>query len=341
MQEIDQKPVYVGQSHAIHGVTLTPEIISLDGETRLRIADEAGIEMFIPANFLPALAARASQMSSTLDRTLDEARKEEHHPTQRHQLLATPVEGRPTFSLPGATPESDGTPYITWTSPKNDRVHGWTLTITGIDKAPLGFAAWNDIAAQDNLIAMLADSESCLAVAGMTAPAETARMSARITARALRSARALPGIDLAKARKIVTEAGLSTPETINRYYSARMRLLSISSGDRQVPVAVAIQPPDRYENMRELTQEQNRTLTWQDRSQLQTEYTEEKRTPWIANTKQAFIDAGWRILDLAVDGRYNKNVIFATRIDTETWSSVAAAAQASARVLEMNRGGRI
>lgn len=320
---------------------MTPEIISLDGETQLRVLDSNGLEMLIPAHVLPALAARAGMFSGVLTRTLDEARREEHHPNKRHPIVAGSSGKARVFSAPGTDPEADSTPYITWNSETAHRTHGWSLSIAGIENASLGFAAWDDIAAQDSLVAMLTEPESCITIAGMTAPEATARMTARLSARSLRSARALPGIDLTKARKIITEAGLSTPETISGYYAARARLLTIASGDRKVPVAVAIAPPDRFEGMREISKEDSATMSWQDRSTLQKEYLEEKRTPWIADVKRAFTNAGWRILDLQIDGRYNTHVFFATRIDSETWSSISAAAQAAARTLGMNRGGRI
>lgn len=320
---------------------MTPEIVSLDGVTRLRVLDNNGAEMLIPAHFLPALASRAGMLSGVLTRTLDEARREEYHPKKRHELTAGGSGNLRVFSAPGTDPQEDSTPYLVWNAETSQRTHGWSLSITGIDNASLGFAAWNDIPAQDALVEMLSDTESCVTIAAITAPEATARMTARLSARALRSARALPGIDLSKARKIITDAGLSTPESISGYYAARARLLTIQSGDRKVPVAVAIAPPDRYEGMREIPQAEAREMSWQDRSKLQAQYLEEKRTPWIANAKRAFTDAGWRILDLQIDGRYSTNVFFATRIDAETWSAVSAAAQAAARTLGMNRGGRI
>lgn len=320
---------------------MTPEIISLDGRTQLRVLDADGVEMLVPAHVLPALAARAGMFSGLLTRTLDEARREEHHPTKRHTLTAGTSGKVRVLSAPDTDPEVDSTPYITWNSENAQRTHGWTLSIAGIENAPLGFAAWDDIAAQDSLVEMLADTESCVTIAGITAPEATARMTSRLSARSLRSARALPGIDLSKARKIISDAGLNTPETISGYFAGRARLLTIESGDRKVPVAVAVAPPDRFEGMREISKEESAQLSWQDRSKLQKEYLEEKRTPWIADAKRAFTNAGWRILDLQIDGRHNANVFFATRIDSETWSSLSAAAQASARVLSMNRGGRI
>jgi hypothetical protein len=320
---------------------MTPEIVTLDGVTQLRILDDNGVEMLIPANFLPALASRAGLLSSVLVRTLDEARKEEHHPKQRHELVPGNAGNLKVLTLPNADAEADSTPYLHWNAETSQRTHGWSLSITGIDNASLGFAAWNDTAAQDSLVEMLTDVESCITIAAITAPEATARMTARLSARALRSARALPGIDLGKARKIITDAGLATPESISGYSAARARLLTISSGERKVPVAVAVAPPSRFEDMREISSEEAQKMSWQDRSKLQAEYLEEKRTPWIANAKRAFTDAGWRVLDLQIDGRGNSNVFFATRIDAETWSSISAAAQASARVLGMNRGGRI
>lgn len=341
MQNQELTPVFTGQSQDFQGVTLTPEIITLDGETRLRVKGTDGSELFIPADLLPALAARAGFFSNSLARTLDDARRAEFHPTARHTLTETSGEKNKVLITPNSDPNADGTPYLTWYTQQGDRTHGWVLSLTGIESAALGFAAWDDITAQDNLVAMLADPESCLAIAAITAPEPTARMSARITARTLRSARALPGIDLPKARKIITDANLATADSISGYYAGRLRLLTIASGDKQVPVAVAIKAPERYEGMREISQDEARQMSWQDRSKLLSAYLEEKRTPWVANVKTAFTNAGWRILDLKTEGRHNQEVFFVTRIDAETWSSVAAAAQASARYLEMGRGGRV
>lgn len=338
-----QTPVYVGESQNVSGVTMTPEIVSLDGETRLRLVDANGSELLIPAHMLPALANRASFYASNLSRTLDDARRVEHHPSHRHDIVEARLDERKGFTLAQHDPEADGTPYIAWVAERDARPHGWALTMTGIDKVELGFAAWNDIPAQDNLIAMLSDADTCIAIAGITAPTETARMSARVSARALRTARALPGIDLKKARKIITDAGLATHESINQYYAARMRLLTVTSGDKQVPVAVAIQAPDKYLNQRELTKEETREMSWEDRSKLQKQYLDEMREPWLASAKQAFTAAGWRLVDLAIEsrGRTRPNVFFATRIDAETWSAVSAAATASARYLEMSRGSKV
>lgn len=341
MQNVEQTPVFTGPSQTHQGVTMTPEIITLDGDTRLRVVGSDGAELLIPASFLPALAARAGFFSSNLSNTLNDARRAEHHPSARHTLVEASGDRIKVFTVPGVDPLADGTPYLTWQTAQGDRTHGWVLSMTGIENAVLGFAAWDDIPAQDNLVAMLSDAESCLAIAGITAAEATARMSARVTARTLRTARALPGIDLSKARKIITDANLATPDSISRYHAGRLRLLTIASGDKQVPVAVAIQAPDKYEGMREIPQEEARKMSWQDRAKIQNEYIEEMRAPWTANLKQAFINAGWRLVDLKPEGRHNQNVIFVTRIDSETWSSVSAAAQASARYIEMSRGGRV
>lgn len=351
MENKEITPVFTGDTIASEHGTLYPEVISLDGNVRLRLQLASGEEIILPYEILPLVGQNSLRMQSALKNYLEEARFEEYKPSKRHSqdtLVARRKSGRNgtnIFSLPNAELSEDATPYIIWRTNESG-LHGWALTMAGIDEVTLGWAAWNDPAGVDELISNLSDVDSCLAIAGIVAAAETAQMSARITAKALRSGRKLPGINVAKIKKIFEGSQLTTPSEISDWNAAQIKTLAIDSGNRKVPVAVAISAPSKFVGQESISDEEARNMTWQQRRQAEQDLLQPLVDEWVAKAKELTLAAGWRIIDLPIPRSYYHNLganstFWVTLINPELWSNVSAAAQESARNFRMSRTSRI
>jgi hypothetical protein len=334
------KPViYAARTVVANGYTLHPEVLDLDGDARVRVVSDSGNEIQIPFEFLAALASRAGNARALIDSEIDAQRKAFIGDITAYGLT------RPTamhLTKPDTAPTDDGNPVLKWVRGDNNdsSKSGWSLYLGGAENAVVGFAQWNDRAAIESLVELMDSPDSMMTIAGISTPEPIAALTARMTARNLRVSRSLPGIDLGKVRKILYDANLGSTEANGRYNSSRLRLLTIKSGGKNVPVAAAISAPSMPS--RPLTEEEN-ALGWREKRTLQDALISEARGPWMEKTKAAMIAAGWRVLDLNPPRRAHyyagtNDVVWATRLDAETWSSVAAAANAAAGELEMSRG---
>lgn len=330
----------VGTSIDVDGFRLTPEVLILEGDAWVRLSAPGQEDFLIPAEYLVALSSRGGSLHSTLLRTLDDTRR---------NWADVPSLGLKSFSsnrwVPaGTSPEDDMTPVLQWVTPRDydSESSGWKIYLAGAKDAPVGFARWDDRPALENLVAMMADPDSMLTIAAIMNPEPVAKLTGRLAAASMRSARQLPGIDLKKIRTILGAANVSASlgeESTNRWTAARLRLLTVVSGTKAVPVAVAIQPP--YAGGRESLSEEERRLSYQERTELIEQRRAALIEPWLAKARQALVAGGWRLVDLptprAMWGRSGE-VLWATRIDPETWTGIAAAAAARAEQMEMSRG---
>lgn len=336
-------PLYVGPAIDFQGYSLVPEVLSLDGQRRLRISDKNGNELFIPEEFLPALAQRGNHVQQVLRNTVDRLRQDFHNPAEHYPVV---ISGR-AIVLPEEDPSTDGTPFIEWkTIGSGDRetpqnTHGWRLTLGGATTCTVGFATWNDLPGIANLVSMLSDPETCITMGSMIDPQPVQEMCSRIAARSLRSARAFPAVNLNKARKVLSNAAI--PAGTGGNTDALLRLLTIKSGGKDVAVAVAVACPTEPVGTQTLSEEETR-LTWNEKQKIIEDYRNATRQPWTNRARAAFIAAGWREVNLPVPrvGYYNSQppVIWVTPIDAETWGSIAPAATREATHLSMTRGGR-
>lgn len=339
-------PLHTGRSLTHGSVVAVPEIISLEGGMQLRARGSDGAELVIPHEMLPALARFANSAHHELSMLLDRERRTAHHPALRHPHLAA---DRPDHTastiLSAAGPTSDladGDTYLMWNN-KNETGPGWSLRIHGVERTDIGFAAWNDVPAQDNLVAMLTDPESCLAIAAIMNSDEAARLTARVTAASLRAARSLPSITLDKVRAALTAGNVpASSDTQSRWGSARLRVLTVKSGGKAVPVAVAITPS--YSNLPNLVPltDAEKSLPWAQRSKIETERRIAAQAPWMSAARTAMANAGWRVVDLpspAIGWGRGSDFLWVTRLDADTWAKVAAAAAVAAPECEMSRGG--
>lgn len=335
------------------GIVLTPEIVNLDGETQLRVSTPDAEDIIIPSSLLEALGANARQISSQLTEAVNEQRREAFHPTLRHELNkatrdaesgSVGVDRRSnTVALPGADIAADGTPYLFWK--KDAEKPGWVLTLAGIRSASLGFAAWNDPAAIDELVASLSDPESLVTIAGMVVPTQTAEMTGRMVTRELRADRSIPTMEPKQIREILVSAGyvLSSDATssTSRYSGGRVRALKINSGGKEVTVAIGVTMPTSFPWTTPLSEDE-RKLSWRDRGELERNRREEARAPYAKGFRAALAAApGWRIVDLNTGRPGTNDIIWLTKISPETWSSVAAAATMFAGSLDMGRGSAL
>lgn len=356
MEKDNVKPVFVGNEVSNEHATLIPEVITLEGEVRLRMTLSNGQDLILPLETLTLLGQNANRMQSELNRSLEEARFLKHYPAARYEenkfseskggnrsrRMATYISK--VLYLKGTDIYSDGTPFLAW-SPNESGVHGWKLSLIGIDDSPIGWASWDDPQGVDELVTMLSDQESCVAIAGIVAPTQTSEMSARIAAKALRSGRKLPGINIAKVRKVFEDAGISNSGA-TEYANPQVKVLAISSGDKRVPVAVAVSAPSKFKNQPELSEEQLQGLTWQQRRQAEEELMKPLVEEWGKKLDKAFSDAGWRAIDLPKPRYYygysqGGATNWYTLINPELWSNVSAAATQAASDFYFSRATRI
>jgi hypothetical protein len=342
-------PVYTGEPVANEHVTLYPEVVSLDGNVRVKLVLANGEELILPYEILPLVGQNANRMQGALKNYLEIARYEEYRLENRYdstQLTNASSKTRKggTYHRAGVNITVDSTPYITW-RPNESGLHGWALTLAGIDDVNIGWAAWNDPKGVDELISNLDDIDSCLAIAAIVAPTPTAQMSARITAKALRSGRKLPGINVAKIRKIFEDKNLCTPNAIPAWNAGQVKVLAIQSGDKKVPIAVAISAPNKFVDQPQISEEELREMTWQQRRQAEIDILQPLVDNWVKEAKSAVTSAGWRLIDLdkprSYYGTNNNDVFWATLINPELWSDVSAAAQHLAREFRMSRTTRL
>lgn len=356
MENNENKPVFTGATVSNNYATLTPEVITLEGEVRLRMTLASGEDIILPLETLTLLGQNANRMQSELHRSLEEARFQKYYPTSRFPEN-TFGESRGLQSrtrraayvskllfLKDSNIYEDGTPYISW-SPNESGEHGWKLSLIGIEDAPIGWAAWNDPNGVDELISMLHDKESCIAIAAIMAPSQTSEMSARVAAKALRSGRKLPGINIPKVRKVFQDAGLNNTGA-SEYNNAQVKILAIASGDKRVPVAVAVAAPMKFPNQPTLDEEAARAMNWQQRRQAEDDLVKPLVEEWVKKADKAFADAGWRVIDLPKPKYYygysqGSGTRWYTLINPELWSNVAAAATQAATDFYFSRATRI
>lgn len=342
----DVAPVFVGEPIDFNGYRIVPEVLDLDGARRIRISDKNGNELLIPEDFLAPLTSRGNHAQSVLRSSVDAMRMAFHNPIDHYPNI---IQANKRIVITETDAQQDGVPFIEWRTASTDQRnnqstnHGWRLSLGGAHNSTIGFAEWNDIPGIANLVTMLSDPQGCITMGSMIDPAPIQQMCARMAARTLRSARSLPAVSLAKARKILSDASVPQGATSGAYACGMLRLLTIKSGDKDVPVAVAVAAPHEPVGTQQLTEEEAR-LPWQQRSALQEQYRSVTREPWIAAARAAFLTAGWRLLDLPKpqSAHYGSNspYLWATPIDAQTWGSISAAAEREARDVSMSRGGK-
>jgi hypothetical protein len=357
MSDNNDKPIKVGNPSSNEFGTMYPEVVSLEGTIRVRLVLNTGESIILPADILGLLAQNSRSMGAELKWNLEQARLAEHHPSKRYLAGEIVEPGRRflpnakrngsvplTYFIENTTENGDSTPYITWRT-NEEGIHGWALGIVGVENSYIGWAAWDNPEGVDELIVNMSDVESCVAISGMMAPTETSQMSARIAAKALRSGRKLPAINNAKARAVLSaKEGILSPPEISNWAAAQIKSLTISSGDRKIPVAVAIAPPNSFPNQKVLAKEELEGLSWAEKAQLELEILEPLLDKWKKNVKETMIASGWRIVELpAPRWGYSRleNVMWFTLIEPELWSNLSAAAHESARTFSLSRSSRI
>lgn len=339
-------PLHVGAPVRQGDITLTPEIFDYDGTSHVRVQNSAGVEIIIPTDFLPALSARSSTVYTGVANLVDERRRAFLGDLAEFGLEKRRSDGS-LWTLPEDTDtKADGTPVIRWVRPKDNSADasGWALYLAGADDAVISTARWNDRDALAALVESMRDRELLITMAGIAHSEAIAKLSARMQASTLRGARSLPAIDTKRVRDILVAAGLgrdgiaaTTGVNMNRWSAPQARVLNITSLGRKVPVAVAVASPNAP--IRELT-EAERQLPWKQRHEVELDLRKQAAQPWLEKAKASMVAAGWRVIDLPRTRRsyYSDTEIFwVTRIDAETWTSVAAAAQEAADGFSMSR----
>lgn len=332
--------------------TLQITVPDLDSEPYVTLAAPDGEVLVVPNRFLGVLSRQSMQMQGQARQMLDDAWRSQARLWEDSRLMAFGPRGvgpdARMYALAnrGAWDETEGVPYLEWrplTGPESPA--GWRLALSGAAQVSVSFARWDDADALAGLIESMGDAESLMTMAGITNPDVIAHLSARMTAVSLRSARALPRIDLPKARKILTDAGLAEPSerrSRDNHAAATMRLLAVRVGGTRVPVAVAVNPPRVPAGTPSLSEDEARGMNYQQKQQRLEEVRAPSRERWLSRARTALESAGWRILELPRPRQpwgYNQmDCLWATRIDAETWSGVSAAATGEARSLEMSRG---
>lgn len=338
-------PIHTGNPVNAGEYKLTPQILTLEGEANVIVESPDGSTLKVPSHFLHALSMRSSSMLSAIVNETDKLRRDHNGEVTTFGVKTTRKLGDKSYILETETEVADGTPVLIWHKDNNDdhEKTGWKIYLFGTKDAFISFARWDDKQGLLNLIQQMRDTESMFTLSGLMYPETTSKLSARMAAARMRTARQLPGIDLKKARSILSAAGLTSDTTTNasRYYGGKIRLLKIVSGGKEVPIAVAVMGPTPTKADLNLTEEED-ALPYYQKNQLVQERTEMMRKPWQEKAAKAFEEAGWRIVNLPEPhGSWSSTVkvTWATRIDTETWSTIQAAATTAASELYMTRGG--
>jgi hypothetical protein len=315
------------------------------GERGIEIVTDDGMTLAIPQKFLEALATHSARANQALNTALNEIRLAALNPTALG-LRKLEVGGNYLTAYVSGSHEGspeDGTPVLTWMPFQLKSVRhqaaegGWALQLHG-SPAQLGFAAWDDPEGLTTLVQAMDDPESLFALGGLIDGDSIAALSSRILARELRRGRQLPGIDLGKVRRVLQANRLDAASRgfeDDKYGAPRGRVLTIKSEGVQVPVAVAVVGAPRIPGTRT-----NRSTP------LQNDVLRHWNEEWHEQVTAALVGAGWRKVDLPLPrgftGRYDyeapRGVRYFTRIDPETWGSVATAAGREAAQLEINRG---
>lgn len=359
MKNNNSSPIYEVETQARYGHSATVRVHNLDGQAEIVVESNDGETLTVPAKFLEALNALSSVAQSEIYNAVDLLRRQENHPYKHSEdLIAINRRGRwsstqeefaidnskPEFFKPlektllchnSFNPNDDGTPYMEWGYDEESKKHGWKLRVSGIPDVNLSWSEWNDPAGIKDSVMMLNDPESCLVIAGVVNPTATAQMSARVAAKALRSGRKLPGINMPKVRKVFADY-ISSPDlpselTYTSRFMPNAKILSVPSGDKRVPVAVAIIAPNKFVDQRELADAEIRKMNYKARTEWEAEAYLEKLVPWQTEVKAAFLQAGWRAVSLPKP-RYSwgyqfEKIQWFTLLNEELWSTVAPAAQ--------------
>lgn len=338
-------PIHTGNPVNAGDYILTPQILTLEGEANVIVKAPDGSTLEVPAHFLHALSMRSSSMQSAIVNETDKLRREYNGEVTSFGVKSNRKLGDTGYVLETETEIADGTPVLLWHKDNtgNHEKTGWKIYLFGTKEAFIGFARWDDKQGLLNLIEQMRDPESMFTISGLMHPETTSKLAARMAAARMRTARQLPGIDLKKARAILEAAELTSNTTSNasRYYGGRIRLLKIVSGGKEVPVAVAVMGPTPTQAQLNLTEEEA-ALPYYQKQQIIEQRTEMIRKPWQEKAAKAFEEAGWRIVNLPEPhGSWSTTVkvTWATRIDSETWSTIQAAATTAASELYMTRGG--
>lgn len=363
MSDKNITPVYVGNIASDDSGSLIPEVVSLEGEVRVRLVLASGEEFILPVEVLGLLGSNSMRLKREITICLEQARREEYHPSKRHDKesithIKTFAQNQRGFSnranknedYPTTYIKADGdfskesTPYLVWKQ-NAEKMHGWALGLVGVTDINVGWAAWDDTEGVDELIATMSDVETCIAISGIVAPTETAQMVARLSASALRTGRKLPGINNTKVRKILSEgSGLASPPEISNWNASQIKSLTITSGDKKIPVAVAITAPNKFPNQKTLTPYELKDMEWSVRRKLEFDILEPLVKKWLVDAERTMIESGWRLLSLPMRTGYNDGlgkVLWFTLITPELWANVSAAANETARSFSMSRSTRI
>lgn len=330
-------------------------IHDFDGTSDVAVTAEDGESITIPHKFLNALGSVSHQALSILAEELDKARRTQFHPSsmgyellairRQHVWSSSQAEFRgpiwqpndPQFStwdsfcLAEHDPNQDGTPYIEWQHDEDSNQHGWALRVSGIKDVNIAWAEWDDADAIKQNIEMMKDPEGCVVIGGIVNAEATSQMTARRAAKALRSGRKLPGINMKKVKavfhKYQSELLPESTENSIRYYPSA-KIVSLPSGDKRVPVAVAISAPHRFPHQDMLSLEQRRTMSYPDIEQFEKEAYKKVHEPWLAQLTARFVQEGWRAIELPTSSRayYYRHTqpIFFTLIPESTWTDVSA-----------------
>lgn len=372
MTDANFSPIYKAQSQIRnHDVDVT--IHDFDGTSDITLTADDGEEITIPSKFLDALGSVSHQTLNLISEQLDVSRRSQHHPSSMDYSLSairrqhTWSSSQPEFRGPVYTndearfatwtcfcladkdPNEDGIPYIEWMYKEESQAHGWALRLSGVKDMNISWAAWNDPDAIRQNLEMLNDPDSCVVVAGIVNAEATSQMTARKAAKALRSGRKLPGINMKKVKAIFNkyESILLPEDEHNSFYnSPTAKIVSLPSGDKRVPVAVAVAPPHSFPNQEKLTIEQRREMAYTEIEEFEKKAYESMYTPWAAQLVSSFESDGWRAIDLPIATRYShfrsRKPTFFTLIPENIWTDVSAGViNFTAREFDMSRSTSI
>lgn len=347
------KPIFSTTQSTSGDQKISGELNSLYGAAQAIIETEDETYT-IPAKLLGILSNKGGAVLRDLLAATDNLRRE--YAGQMSSYGLKPIaENRNKYIPSTYSILEDGVPVIEWRTQKRatwqtptekigETVNGWNLYLSGADEAIIAFAEWDDLPALQNLVNLTQDVDSMFAMAGLMFPEPTAKLSARMSAATLRSARSLPGIDLKKVRDILDRARLTIATgSHERSRGGRISLLKIHSGGKQVPVAVAVDAPS-FNASREITDEERQNLSREDLQTLRKSLLSEAADPWRNAARNALVAAGWRQVTLpnpVTSWRSETPVLWFTRIDEHTWELISAAAAEQATSVRISNGGII
>ncbi len=335
-------PLYVSaaQKETNSGQKYQTEILDTATPGQMRITNPDGTEFVIPGQYLRTLqqAIGTNIAIVNLNENLNNLRAQ-HHGDFKNFGLKIDQETEYKLVTENANPKAIGTPTLIWNH-QNTRYSkydnskpigaptGWTLTIVGAENVNLGYAQWDDLNGFKNLINAMNDPAALISLGALTdTTGQVTTLTSKLAIQDLWVAGNLPPLTDYEINTIIASAGLQSPDGIQSDHRGRTRILEITMGDHNIPVALAVAAPHKLE--RPITTAE-KTLPGNQLRALKTSLAKTNLKTWYPKARQALNQAGWKEIKLPqahLTWREDLPMLWVTKIPENLWTTIEAAAK--------------